>query len=57
MWVDSVKVEFKNCTFIGTAKQLKEVIEDCYIIPKENIHNITEQLQGVKNIVTKPIFE
>lgn len=58
MLISKINVTLRNCVFIGTDEQEeKYILEDCYIIPKQNIHDITEHFQGVRHIVTRPIFE
>ena len=58
MLVNRHSVELKNCTLIGKHEKLNEsLLEDCYIIPKEYINDITEHFQGVRHITTKPVWD
>ena len=56
--VDKDSVKLVNCTFIGKQDMLQAgVLEDCYIIPKSEMSNITSLFQGRMIIETKPSYE
>ena len=58
--VDRKSVELVNCTLVGNHELLQTAelkLEDCFIIPKDNIANINHMFQGRMVIETKPDYE
>lgn len=58
MLVSKDKVELKDCVFVGNVEQIDwDVLQGCYIIPRENIDEVVTHLQGRKHIMTKAIYD